>query len=263
MSENQFQQLKEKILPLRQAILQHPLYGQLQTLDDLRVFMSFHVFAVWDFMSLLKRLQRDLTCTTLPWIPVGRASTRRFINEIVLGEETDADVDGGYLSHFELYLKSMTEAGAKTAPILSVLENLQCRKPLAQALAQAQIPAASTAFVKSTLAMAEQAPLHQVAAAFTVGREDLIPDLFRALVKRLHQEFPLRLSTFLFYLERHIHLDEEEHTPLARAMLIDLCGDDPKRWAEAEEAARLALHQRLTLWDAISAALLRLGHRAP
>lgn len=255
MREPQFEQSKTHLEPLRQEILQHRLYGQLRSLEDLNVFMGYHVFAVWDFMSLLKRLQRDLTCTTLPWLPVGRASTRRFINEIVLGEETDADDAGGYLSHFELYLKAMRETGANTARILQVHELLRAQKPLAQALALAEVPAATAAFVQHTLDMATTAPLHQVAAAFTVGREDLIPDLFRALVKRLHAEAPLKTQTLLFYFERHIHLDEAEHTPLAKAMLMDLCGDDSARWAEAKAAATFALQQRLQLWNAIAQAI--------
>ena len=92
-------QVLQKIGPLQEKIVNHPLYSHIQRPIDLHRFMEHHVFAVWDFMSLLKALQIKLTGTNLPWVPVGDPEIRYLINEIVLAEETDLDLDGKRRSH--------------------------------------------------------------------------------------------------------------------------------------------------------------------
>src|SRR6201997_1705177 len=99
---------------LRAALLDHPVYAEVTSVEDLRRFMQDHVFAVWDFMSLLKRLQQDCTCTNVPWFPAENAKAARLINDIVIGEETDVDPDGSYISHLDLYRRAMAEIGAGT-----------------------------------------------------------------------------------------------------------------------------------------------------
>ena len=56
-------------------------------------------------------------------IPVGDTLCRRLINEIVLGEESD-QFDGRVLSHFEMYLAAMDQAGADRAPLERFLDAL-------------------------------------------------------------------------------------------------------------------------------------------
>ena len=73
----------------RKELLNHSLYSNIKTIDDLRDFVEIHIFAVWDFMSLLKSLQTKLTCVSTPWLPNGNSQTAYLINEIVLAEETD------------------------------------------------------------------------------------------------------------------------------------------------------------------------------
>jgi len=257
MAQDFIKELQAQLQPARQRMVDHTLYRRIQSLDDLRVFMAHHVFAVWDFMSLLKALQRDLTCTTLPWVPTGNPATRRLINEIVLEEETDLDPEGRATSHFELYLRAMREAGADTAPAERLLAALAEGASVPAALAAAQAPAAVQEFVKQTFAVIAAGQPHAVAAAFTFGREDVIPDMFRHLVADLGQRFPGQLDTFIYYLNRHIELDEDHHAPLAHQMVRDLCGTDPQRWQQAAEVAQQGMVARVAFWDGIQAALAK------
>ncbi|RZK24101.1 MAG: DUF3050 domain-containing protein, partial [Hymenobacter sp.] len=163
MSQDFIKELQAELRPARQQLVDHPLYYSIGSLADLRVFMEYHVFAVWDFMSLLKALQRDLTCTTLPWVPTGNPATRRLINEIVLEEETDVDPEGHATSHFELYLRAMRECGADTAPVQRLLTALAGGASVPAALAAAQAPAAVQEFVKHTFAVIAGGQPHAIA----------------------------------------------------------------------------------------------------
>lgn len=194
--------LKSEIAPLREQLVNHPLYTSIKSLDDLQVFMEHHVYAVWDFMSLLKSLQRELTCTSVPWLPVGNAETRYLINEIVTGEESDVDEQGVRMSHFELYLEAMQQSGCNMATIQQMVAYLQKGKSVDDALELSNVPAAATYFVSKTFEVINARQPHVLAAVFTFGREDLIPDMFLGIVKELHAQFPGKLDTFKYYLER-------------------------------------------------------------
>src|SRR5882757_7152683 len=98
---SELERLRAFIQPTRQALLDHRIYCQIRGLDGLRLFMEHHVFAVWDFMSLLKALQQRICCVDVPWIPSSTSFTCRLVNEIVLGEESGEDGEGGYARHFE------------------------------------------------------------------------------------------------------------------------------------------------------------------
>ncbi len=242
--------IEEAIAPFRARLQNHKLYTQLQSAQQLRLFMQSHVFAVWDFMSLLKWLQRYLTCVTVPWVPSAYPQASRLINEIVLGEESDTFASG-FISHFELYLRAMNEAGADTSAIRKLLAELVAGSPMKAALQLAEVPAEAAAFVLSTFELLQTEQPHVIAAAFTFGREDLIPDMFRAMVKDLRRHFE-GVALFDYYLERHIEVDGESHGPLALQMVQQLCGNDEAKWREAARAAELALQARLALWDGIA-----------
>ncbi|MFF0018059.1 DUF3050 domain-containing protein [Streptomyces sp. NPDC005374] len=244
--------LRRVVDTARMQVVKHPLYGRLKTLQDVNTFTEHHVFAVWDFMSLLKNLQRNLTCVDVPWVPRGSSESRRLINDIVLVEESDA-LGNGFISHFELYVNGMEQAGADTKPINNFLARIGQGVSVPSALADAVVPQAAADFVKTTWGFIEKAELHCQAAAFAFGREDLIPEMFDQIVKIDDQQG--LLSTFRDYLERHIEVDGEEHTPMAMAMLADLCGDDVKKWDECATTIVTAMQARLTLWDGIVAAL--------
>jgi hypothetical protein len=238
--------------PLQERLAVHPLYQSIRSLAALRLFMESHVFAVWDFMSLLKGLQNRLTCIRVPWIPTGDATTRRLINEIVLGEESDT-YEGEPLSHFELYLRAMHSCGAATAPVEKLISRLVSGADLVNALQEA--PKEAATFVRSTFAVLDTGEPHRIAAAFTFGREDLIPDMFSAFVRELDKQLPGQIAPFLYYLERHIELDGDEHGPMALAMMRQLCTTG-QQWQEAGNAAYEALEARLALWDGIHARIL-------
>ncbi len=234
----------------------------MDSLGDVRRFMTSHAFAVWDFMSLLKRLQRDLTGITLPWVPVGDAEVRYLVNEIVCGEESDVDPRGGRIAHLELYLRAMDEAGADAGPVRRAIEAVRGGADPTTALRGCGASSAAAAFTEGTFRLAMEGGIHEVAAAFTFGREDLIPDMFPELVGRLSREHPGRLDTFRYYLERHIEVDGGHHGAIALRMVERLCGDDDRRWEEATVAAEAAILGRLALWDGILAAIGE-GHPEP
>jgi hypothetical protein len=238
---------------LRTRLLAHPIYGLVDRPERLRRFMEHHVFAVWDFQSLLKALQRELTCCDIPWIPTPDREARRLVNEIVLDEESDALPDGTHASHFEMYLDAMRHTGADTGPIERLIDALRAGRPLDAALAAAGPPAAAAAFVGRSFAVIESGVAHRLVAAFTFGREDVIPEMFRPLVGTLAARDPKAWGPFRFYLERHIAADDEKHGPACRRIVATLCGEDPRKWAEASATARESLAARIALWDAIVA----------
>jgi len=240
-------QFSQRARERRAELVAHPMYRQLLTLDDLRRFMESHVFAVWDFMSLLKRLQQLLTTVTVPWVPALSPRVSRFINQLVLDEESDSDGLGSYASHFEIYRRSMLEVGADTLHIDAVVRSIQNVGSWRPEL----VPEPARSFVRSTFGLLERGQAHEVAAAFAFGREDAIPDMFRALIAALDHQNPGLLKHIRYYLERHIGVDETEHTPMAKAMLAELCGDDEQRWLEATLALDDAVEARLGLWDGI------------
>ncbi len=243
--------LKKRIAPIQDQLLKHALYQRIHSLQEVKTFMEHHVYAVWDFMSLLKSLQNELTCTTVPWYPVGNADTRFLINEIVLGEESDIDPQGSHISHFELYLKAMTQAGADTSGIKRFVEQIKSGQPVKTALESTTTSRAIKTFVSFTFDIIQQKKPHVSAAVFTFGREDLIPGIFMSLVNDLNKSQPENIGLFKYYLERHIEVDGTHHSHLALSMTEQLCGNDASKWAEAEEAVAEALHMRLLLWNGI------------
>ncbi len=256
MSDQRIAQLKSQVEPLRAQLVKHSLYENIRSLDDLNVFMEHHAFAVWDFMSLLKALQQKLTCTQLPWMPVGNANTRYLINEIVTGEESDVDQQGNRTSHFELYLKAMQQAGSSANAIQqSLFAELRNGKNIDEALLIADIPEAARNFVRHTFDVIDTNEAYLQAAVFTFGREDLIPDMFISMVKEISAQFPGKVDLLVYYLERHIEVDGDHHSQLAYQMTAELCGNDDIKWQQATQAVENALTARIALWDGILQAI--------
>lgn len=247
--KNSIERVNQAIEPLRSQIINHKVYSAIKDLEDLRVFMQYHVYAVWDFMSLLKALQNNLTCTSVPWYPKGSADTRYLINEIVVGEESDIDQEGNRISHFELYLKAMQQAGADTSQITSFLDNLLNTGDLEKSFEVANTPLAAANFVGFTFDVINSNKAYLQAAIFTFGREDLIPNMFMSIINDINEESPDNISIFKYYLERHIEVDGDHHSHLALQMTENLCGTDEQYWQKAQEAIVASLQRRIELWD--------------
>lgn len=244
-------QLQATIAPQRKALLSHPVYTAIHDLPALRLFTATHIFAVWDFMSLLKSLQLELTSVTLPWKPVGNAATRYLINEIVVGEESDVDEYGNRISHFELYLQAMQQLEANTQEIERFVSQLPDIKGMDAYIAASSLPEAVKSFLGFTFRIASSAPAHVKAAVFTFGREDLIPNMFLLILERLYTEAPDKTSIFKYYIKRHIEVDGDHHSQLGLEMVSRLCGQDEEKWKEATAASLEALVHRYHLWDHI------------
>jgi len=244
--------IHKNILPKKNVLLSHPLYTQIQNVNDLHCFLETHVYAVWDFMSLLKALQSKLTCTTTPWFATKNAEIRYLINEIVLAEETDISLDGKRQSHFEMYLDAMKSCGANTSEIEAFLEDVINTKNIFISIKTSRLHPDVKAFLDFTFRVIEEGKPHKIAAAFTFGREDLIPNMFNEILKNFKVNFPeTDLSKLIYYFERHIELDADEHGPMAMQMISELCGNDEQKWKEVEEVSILALEKRIGLWNAI------------
>lgn len=253
--------LRRSLEPLRLQLLEHRLHRQLAEPAAIRVFMQHHVFAVWDFMSLAKSLQRTFTCVTLPWVPPAHSSAARLINDIVLEEETDLDPEGRPASHFELYLGAMEQFEACTDSIHRLIAGLNQGQPWRQALERASPPAPAQRFVTKTLELVERNRPPELAAALALGREDLLPDLFRQMVGQVASCSAGRLSRFEYYLDRHIELDGGKHGSASSQLLLAACGRQPEAWDLAGRAAIEMLGERLALWNGISLAIDRLAGR--
>ncbi|MES2138280.1 MAG: DUF3050 domain-containing protein [Bacteroidota bacterium] len=246
---NHLDKIKKATEPLRQQIINHKVYSAIKDLDDLKVFMQYHIFAVWDFMSLLKALQNNLTCTSIPWFPKGSADTRHLINEIVVGEESDVDSFGNRKSHFELYLDAMQQCGADTSQIEKFIEVLKKTGDFNTAFTASEAPKEARHFVDFTFKIIGSTKNYLQSAIFTFGREDLIPGMFLSIVNDIHKNFPDSISIFKYYLERHIEVDGDHHSHLALQMTSNLCGTDDQFWNEAEQATIDSLQKRIDLWD--------------
>ncbi|CAG8871484.1 hypothetical protein PS627_04455 [Pseudomonas fluorescens] len=246
--------LKHTLSSKKHELSRHPVFTEIDSIQVLRRFMETHVFAVWDFMSLTKRLQQELTCVQLPWLPPTDPAAARLINEIVLGEESDDRLQSGHYSHFELYLDAMREVGASTRAIEQFIRLQQEGLDYASALQQVGASEAANQFVRDTLEVALQAPAHRVAAAFLHGRESVIPQMFQQILDAwgIGAE---QAPTFRYYLQRHIDVDSEDHGPAAEQLLERLVDHDPQREEEVYHAAIAAVNSRLALWDRLRAEL--------
>lgn len=241
---------------LRDKINAHPMYSALSSMGDIKLFMETHVFAVWDFMSLLKALQQQLTNTNTPWTPKSNGTAARFINDIVMGEESDLNELGEAKSHFEMYLDAMEQIQANTSKIRTFIDLIQLNHSVETASKLADLNQPIRDFINFTFEVIASGKVHCIAAAFTFGREDVIPDMFLNIIEQSKTtNNDNQYSKLRYYLNRHIELDGDEHGPMSLLMIENLCGDDSQKWEEVLNTAKASLEQRLKLWDSIDMAI--------
>ncbi|WBL27359.1 DUF3050 domain-containing protein [Zunongwangia sp. HGR-M22] len=251
--------INKVLKPKVETLLNHSLYSKITSPKELQIFMEHHVFAVWDFMSLLKALQQSLTKTTNPWFPVGNPETRYLINEIVLAEETDINFYGKHQSHYEMYIDAMQKAGADNTKIYKFINQVIHGTDIYLIIATSELPWSIKQFLKFTFELISEGKPHKIAAAFTFGREGLIPGMFTSIISNIQQNFPEKdLELFKYYFDRHIELDDDEHGPMAFEMIEHLCAFDGKKWEEVETVAKQALDARIELWDGIEKEIVQL-----
>lgn len=244
--------IKNELKPILARLHTHSVYDKIEDVEDLQIFLEHHVFAVWDFMSLLKYLQLNLTCVSIPWTPTENPITRQLINEIVLSEESDIDYSGRPASHFEQYIDGMMGCNADTSEVYHLVDEIDEGTDVFEAIESLMVTDAIKDFIRFTFELIETKQLHKVAASFAFAREDIIPEMFNSIVNDLNKNFPGALVKFIYYLERHIELDGDSHGPLSMQMIQELCGEDNNKWNEVLEVAIEALELRIRLWDSIS-----------
>lgn len=211
----------------------------MQDVNQLKRFMENHVYAVWDFMCLLKAMKDLSYSPTTRWTPTPRWTppkisyqSMRLINEIYTCEETD-EYNSGYASHMEIYLQAMKEVGADTKPFLNFLETLDVNL----------IPEPAKEFVLNTLTIIDTGELHRVVSAFAHGRELAIPEMFTKILDDLRLPAP----TFRYYLSRHIAVDGENHGP-ASMLLLQEVADTPEKQSDVDSVRIQCKQSREKLW---------------
>ena len=234
--------LKESLIPLKNQLINHSLYNNLESIDDLKPGRN-HVFAVWDFMSLLKGLQIKLT-STLPWHPTQNNAAARLINEIVWGEETDVNKEGVPMSHFEMYLEAMEQINADTSGIKMIVNDIKSGSTVFDAIEKANLPFYISDFLNFTFKIIEEGKTHKIASVFTFGREDLIPDMFISMIKKMNRKNDDEIDQIIYYFERHIEVDGDTHSPLAIGMIKNLCATDQNKWDEATEGSQAVIREK-------------------
>ncbi len=251
MKVSNFDELMQGLEGLYKELFSHPVYNEIRDVEGLQIFMESHAFAVWDFMSLLKSLQQKLTSVTVPWIPPRNIRAARLVNEIVLCEESDEVSPGHFRGHFDLYIESMGEVEANGRIVLEFIEHLENGLGVEEALSRVPVLEATKNFVLTNIDIATHGKVHEVAAAFLFGREDVIPRMFERLVENLELGHGEDFKSFNLYLKRHIEVDAGEHSGMGKKIIQDLCGRDAAKWNEAYECAERSIKARMNLWTGV------------
>lgn len=221
----------------------------MNSLSAVRLFMEHHVVCVFDFMSLVKKLQHYALGSSLMWLPTLPPMVRRFLSEIYLDEDSDDLGALGVKSHFELYIEAMAEVGADTKGILDLVEGLKKGDPAKASVLKAPLPTLAQTFLLETLRVLNR-DAAVVASVFYHSREAVIPDLFRPILDQLEAE-GMACERLKLYLKRHIETDSEKHGPMGEQLLRYFEDQYPELIPIAQQESLRALKSRLGLWDGL------------
>ncbi len=237
--------LQDKIKELNS----HKLFeqGATFTQEELKIFMEFHIYAVWDFMSIVKSLQNFICPSTYPWRPnkYSKNGIAHLINEIVFSEESDVDENDNYFSHFDLYVSAMHDVGADSSNAMNFIEKFELHE---HNLLEA--PKESFKFIQNTFNCIKSNKLSNIAAIFTYGRETTIPDMFSKILSKIDEK-DIRYNNLRLYIKRHIEVDSSRHGPLSIQLFNYTCENSQDIFDEAVEYAIKAIEARILLWDGV------------
>jgi hypothetical protein len=237
-----------------QKLKTHPVFDSVRTKEDLRCFMSWHAFAVWNFMSLAKRLQHELKSAHLPWTPPKSSPVARMLKDIVLGEESDVKMWGWHNSHIDLYLSAMKEVGANTSQMEKFLGLISLKIEVNSALRMVKAPEAVQKFVQATNATVKNGSVTEVLGGFLYAREEAIPQVFQARLTEWSDPIE-KAPNFNYYLKRHIALLGDCEGPVALELVNDLTRGSEDSLQKIQHASVMAIDHRLVLWNALQSEL--------
>lgn len=245
-----FSTLKKKINFLNS----HDLFKKSEyfTHAELKVFMSYHVYAVWDFMSIVKCLQNHTCPSTFPWKPnkYTKNGIAHLINEIIYSEESDVDEAGNYFSHFDLYIMAMDDVGADTSAIKNFIANITTPLKRLENNSDINIPIESKDFVNNTFECLSLNNFANTAAIFTYGRETTIPDMFSKILNKINKNQP-EFAKLRLYIKRHIDIDSSRHGPLSLKLFEYAYNNNQDKYDEAIKFAIKSIDKRINLWDGV------------
>jgi hypothetical protein len=145
----------------------------------------------------------------------------------------------------------MDELAIMPPPALMTFKQFKSIEEFLLAIPSFNLPKSINDFLTFTFSSILNGEIEEIAAIFTFGREDLIPEMFQLILNQLRIQSPDKIKTLTYYLERHIEIDGDHHSQLAISMVSQLCKDDSKAWARATQAAINSLQARIRLWDGI------------
>ena len=111
-----------------------------------------------------------------------------------------------------MYLDAMVEVGADTTKISDFLNGVKTLDSILEVIENSDLNIAVKSFLNFTFETINTQQPHKIAAAFTFGREELIPDMFLKIVDQAGKDTYPKLE---YYLRRHIELDGNDHGPLS------------------------------------------------